>query len=207
MGADLAQAGTPQPEPLPDWNDRFAGRRVVISVGSTPERKNLAALPGFFAKLRQDGWPVALVRAGDALPKPLAAELRDVLGEGGLVELGKVSTERLSGAYQRADFLIFPSRLEGFGLPVLEAMAAGCPVVCSNAASLPEVGGDAALYFDPDDVAAAASQAELLLGREEYRQDRIRVGLQWSRNFSWQTHFARLTAIYREMLGAGAGAS
>jgi glycosyltransferase involved in cell wall biosynthesis len=201
MGADLVQAGAPQPEPLPDWENRFAGRRVVISVGSTTERKNLAALPAFLAQLKRDGWPVALVRVGDELPGPLAAELRAVLGAEGLVEMGKVSTEQLAGAYQRAAFLIFPSRFEGFGLPVLEAMAAGCPVVCSSATSLPEVGGPAALYFPPDDIAMAVSQAALLLSREEYRQSQIAAGQEWSQNFSWQKHFTRLTDYYRELLG------
>jgi glycosyltransferase involved in cell wall biosynthesis len=200
MGADLVQARRPQPEPLANWENRFAGRHVVISVGSTDTRKNLAALPAFLGKLKQDGWPVALVRVGVELPEPLAAELRAVLGADGLVELGKVSTERLAGAYQRAAFLFFPSWFEGFGLPVLEAMAAGCPVICSNATSLPEVGGPAALYFQPADIATAVAQAELLLGRQEYRQNLIAAGLKWSQGFSWRTHFNRLTDFYRELL-------
>jgi glycosyltransferase involved in cell wall biosynthesis len=203
LGVNLTLAGTPQPAPLPDWETRFAGHRVVISVGATAKRKNLALLPTFFDRLKRAGWPVVLLRIGDRLPDVLTAELRAILGEQGLLELGKVSSEDLTGAYQRAALLIFPSRLEGFGLPVLEAMAAGCPVVCSNASSLPEVGGDAALYFDPDDANAAVAHAEMLLGQEEYRRERIRTGLLWSGRFSWQAHFDRLTDVYRELLESG----
>ena len=199
LGADLAQFHAPQPSPLPDWEARLAGRHAIISVGSTAERKNLALLPDFFRRLQAAGWPVTLVRIGDELPAPLARELREVLGDE-LLELGKVSAEHLAGAYQRAALLIFPSRLEGFGLPVLEAMAAGCPVVCSNASSLPEVGGDAALYFDPDDAAAAVAHAEFMLRGGEARAERVRAGREWSSRFSWQTHFAALLDIYRELL-------
>ena len=202
LGVDLAQFQTPQPAPLADWETRLAGRQVIISVGSVAERKNLAMLPAFLARLRGAGWPVTLVRIGDELPGALARELRGLLGPE-LLELGKVSAEHLAGAYQRAALLIFPSRLEGFGLPVLEAMAAGCPVVCSHASSLPEVGGDAALYFDPDDAGAAAAQAETLLRGGEAREERRRAGREWAGRFSWQTHFAELTNIYRELLARG----
>ena len=204
MGVNLAQLSTPQPAPLSDWDRHFAGRRIIVSVGSTPQRKNLEALPAFLGRLKQAGWPVSLVRVGDPLPGALAAELRGVLDEDGLIELGKVSPEGLAGAYQRAALLIFPSRLEGFGLPVLEAMAAGCPVVCSNASSLPEVGGEAALYFAPDDIAAAVSHAEQLLGQEEYRQNCIRAGLEWSGRFSWRAHFDSLLVFYQELLDISA---
>lgn len=199
QGADLAQFGAPQPAPLPDWDARLAGRQVILSVGSAAERKNLAMLPEFFARLQRAGWPVTLVRIGDDLPAGLAAELRGVLGDQ-LLELGQVSPEHLAGAYQRAALLIFPSRLEGFGLPVLEAMAAGCPVACSNASSLPEVGGDAALYFDPDDTRAAVLQAETMLPGGEARAERVRAGREWAARFSWEAHFAALLDIYRELL-------
>ena len=202
LGADLVQFHTPQPAPLADWETRMAGRQVIISVGSVAERKNLAMLPDFLVRLRAAGWPVTLVRIGDELPSALARELRGVLGPE-LLELGKVSAEHLAGAYQRAALLIFPSRLEGFGLPVLEAMAAGCPVVCSDASSLPEVGGDAALYFGPDDNGAAAAQAEILLRGGEARGERIRAGRARAERFSWQTHFTALMEIYRGLLARG----
>ncbi len=202
LGADLAQFGKPQPAPLPDWEERFAGRQIIVSVGSVAERKNLAILPKFFAALRSAGQPVALVRVGDALSASLAAELRGVFGENGMVELGKISAEHLAGVYQRAVLLVFPSRLEGFGLPVIEAMSAGCPVVCSSASSLPEVGGDAALYFDPDDTAGAVAQATLLLRSEARRDERVKCGIEWAARFSWQTHYDRLQYFYREMLSS-----
>ncbi len=203
LGADLALFHQPQLSPLPDWETRLAGRQVIISVGSVAARKNLALLPGVLARLQSAGWPVTLVRIGDELPAALAGELRAVLGAE-LLELGKVSAAQLAGAYQRAVLLIFPSHLEGFGLPVLEAMAAGCPVVCSDASSLPEVGGDAALYFDPNDAEAAVRQAETILRGGEARAERVRAGREWSARFSWESHFAGLMEIYRELL-AGRG--
>lgn len=202
LGANLAQFGTPQAAPLPDWKARFDGRKVVMSVGSAGERKNLKMLPGLLGQLQAGGWPVSLVRVGDDLPAAVADELRAVLGEKGMVELGKVSAEHLAGAYQRATLLVFPSFLEGFGLPVLEAMAAGCPVVCSNVSSLPEVGGEAALYFDPRDTGAAVSQTARLLQDEALRRDRIQAGREWSARFSWEAHSAALTDIYHETLAA-----
>ncbi len=199
QGADLVRFNTPQPAPLPDWDRRMAGRQVIISVGSVAERKNLGMLPAFVSRLQAAGRPVTLVRTGDKLPAALSRELRGVLGHE-LLELGKVSPEHLAGAYQRAALLVYPSRLEGFGLPVLEAMAAGCPVISSNASSLPEAGGPAALYFDPDDTEAAVAHAESMLQSSEARAERVRAGREWAARFSWQAHFAALTGIYRGLL-------
>ena len=192
------QGGTGEPP----WVERLAGRRVVLSVGAAIGRKNLEALPKVFRRLRADapGLPTALLRVGQPLPVGLRDELRGALGEGGLVEIGHAPDYELIAAYQRADALLFPSRIEGFGFPVLEAMAAGCPVVCTNVTSLPEVGGEAALYFSPDDPDAAAVHLRRLLTEPEFHQGQVRLGVRQAERFSWGEHYRKLLEIYRAAL-------
>lgn len=174
--------------------ETLAGRKVVLSVGATIPRKNLGLLPEVFRGVRVEN--MTLLRIGALLPPELAAELRSVLGQAGLVELGNAPDEMLIRAYQRADALIFPSRIEGFGFPVLEAMAAGCPVVCTNVTSLPEVGGEAALYFAPDDPATAAGHLQRLLGDPALKAALTAAGQRQAAAFSWARHFEDLLAIY-----------
>ena len=173
----------------------LAGRKVVLNVGATISRKNLRVLPEIFRCLQMPG--VTLLRIGSPLPTELAAELRSVLGPDGLVDLGFSPDDLLVQAYQRADALIFPSRIEGFGFPVLEAMAAGCPVVCTNVTSLPELGGDAALYFAPDDPVAAAGHLRRLLADGASSEAIITAGHRQAAGFSWAQHFERLREVYR----------
>lgn len=182
------------------WRGALTGKKVVLSVGATIGRKNLAALPSIFRELRDaaPGLPVALLRVGQRLPDTLRDELRTVLGADGLVELGLAPEETLVAAYQSADALIFPSRIEGFGFPVLEAMAAGCPVVCTNVTSLPEVGGGAALYFGPDEPAAAAMQLHRLFADEGFHRERTLLGQEHAARFSWHEHYRVLLDIYRQ---------
>ena len=169
-------------------------RKVVLSVGVHISRKNLAVLPEIFGQVRVDG--LTLLRIGTPLPAALLADLRSVLGAEGVVELGAVPDATLVQAYQRADALIFPSLIEGFGFPVLEAMAAGCPVVCTNVTSLPEVGGDAALYFAPDDPATAAGHLRKLLSDPSLKATMVAAGHRQAGAFSWSRHFEHLLAIY-----------
>ena len=177
----------------------LTSRKVVLSVGSTVPRKNLGLLPAIFRCLQMPG--VVLLHIGAPLPAELAAKLQSVLGQDGLVDLGHVPDEILVQAYQRADALIFPSRIEGFGFPVLEAMAAGCPVVCTNVTSLPEVGGEAALYFAPDDPATAAGHLQRLLSDPALTEQWLSgcgCGRRQAGAFSWSRHFESLLAIYAE---------
>lgn len=201
LGVDFERFSRARGGPAPEWRQRLAGRQAILSIGATIGRKNLAVLPAIFRALRALGQAMpALVRIGEALPAKLLEELREVLGPDGVIETGSASEESLVSSYQAADALLFPSRLEGFGLPLLEAMAAGCPVISSNASSLPEVGGDAALYFGPDDPAAAAAHLARLFSDQSFRQHRIEEGREHASAFSWRIHYTKLCEIYREIL-------
>lgn len=112
--------------------------------------------------------------------------------------LGRVTDEQLISLYSGAEAFIYPSFYEGFGLPPLEAQACGCPVICSNAASLPEVCGDSALYFSPHDTSDIADKIDLLLSRPEIAEDLINKGYKNIQRFSWEESARRLLTIIAE---------
>ncbi len=200
LGVDVARfARHPSPAPPPVWRQELAGTRVLLSVGANADRKNLVSLPAIFraAKALLPRTPLALLRVGDPLPGDLLGELHRELGEHGVIELGRAPDRDLVAAYQHADALILPSHLEGFGFPVLEAMAAECPVVCTNVTSLPEVGGAAALYFGPNDPAGAAGHLARLFCDEPWRRQKIAAGRVHADLFSWSEHFQKLIQIYQ----------
>jgi len=115
--------------------------------------------------------------------------------------LGLVPYTELPAIYKLADALIFPSLFEGFGIPILEAMSIGCPVICSNVASVPEVAGDAAVYFDPLDVESMANAVYRVLHEPNLRKKMIEKGLERSKQFSWEKTAKATLEVYREALG------
>jgi glycosyltransferase involved in cell wall biosynthesis len=129
--------------------------------------------------------------------------LRELGLEDRVIFTGYVPDEDLPAIYSAADLFVFPSLYEGFGLPVLEAMACGTPVVCSNTSSLPEVAGDAALLVDPTDVRALTGAMERALRDEgKWREMRER-GLQQAARFSWDEAAAMSLKVYQDVLFDG----
>ena len=110
------------------------------------------------------------------------------------------SDQRLIELYQQATLFVFPSRYEGFGLPVLEAMACGCPVLSSNASSLPEVGGDATILLDPKDVEGFTREMMRIMSDSDLRRDLRERGLARAAQFSWDRTARETIAVYRALL-------
>lgn len=171
---------------------------LVLSVLAKRPHKNGARLIEAFARV-PDG---ILVMPGYSTG--YEDELRRSIDEAGLGSrvrlLGWVDDATLDGLYRAADCFVFPSLAEGFGLPVLEAMLRGAPVACSNATSLPEVAGDAALLFDPLDVDAIAVSVRRILGDRELAERLRAAGLERARRFSWEETARQTLACYRKAI-------
>ena len=113
--------------------------------------------------------------------------------------LGPVSDEDLSGLYAGADLFVFPSQYEGFGLPVIEAMACGTAVACSHTSSLPEVGGNAAAYFNPNDTSDIAKTIIRILQNKDERVSREQLGLKQAAQYTWKNTAQATLRIYRQI--------
>jgi glycosyltransferase involved in cell wall biosynthesis len=184
-----------QPPPEHETRARFdlGKRTVLLGLSAKRPHKNLLALIGALARIGAEDRPV-LVLPG--YPTTHERELRErarSLGLDGDVRFPAwVSAAELEGLWSLARAFVFPSLYEGFGLPVLEAMARGVPVACSNASSLPEVAGDAALLFDPREERQIADAVLRLLSDEALRVRLRALGRQRVLGFTWE-HTARLT--------------
>jgi glycosyltransferase involved in cell wall biosynthesis len=175
----------------------------LLYVGNLKPHKNVAQLIRAFALLRERRfWPDQLLLIGeDAKWKPRLEELCVELGvRDRVIFASHISDEWLAHAYGAAEVSVQPSFLEGFGLPVVEAMACGCPVVCADAASLPEVAGDAAEFFDPHQVESLVEAVEKVAGSSELRGDLVRKGFQRAKRFTWSECARQHSELYRKLL-------
>jgi glycosyltransferase involved in cell wall biosynthesis len=167
-------------------------RRYLLHVGAISPHKNLLALLNAMA-LALDTHDATLVLVGDLDADGFLANFAELERkvsatprlQTNCVFTGRVSDDDLVSLYNAAWALVFPSLSEGFGLPAVEAMACGVPVLASRAGSLPEVVGPAGLYFDPTDVEDMAAQIKRILSEPSLREDLARRALMRSREFSW----------------------
>lgn len=189
------------PEVSRNPKDRLAGGPVLLCVASVDPRKNLERLLRVWLDLHQRGRlpeGARLQLIGGANPRTFAS-VEKIEGQG-IEWLGRVDDTELIRRYRRADGFIFPSLYEGFGLPPLEAMACGCPVLLSRAASLPEVGGEAARYFDPESETDMAQAIEAFLALDaEHRAEARRAALERAAQFSWAAVAGRVSAAVRAL--------
>ncbi len=174
----------------------------ILYAGNVKPHKNLERVIEAFHLVRHRGLDhVKLVMIGDDISK--YAALRRAVHRHQLHKyvrfLGYLPEGTLAAMYRLAGVFVFPSLYEGFGLPPLEAMASGTPVVTSNLSSLPEVAGDAAVLVDPYDPAAIADGIYRVLSDDGFSAELRRKGLARARQFSWETSVRRVREIYREV--------
>jgi glycosyltransferase involved in cell wall biosynthesis len=177
----------------------------LLYVGNLKPHKNVATLLRAFAQLcRRQTLPHRLVIVGDDLrwKRSLVDECSRLRIGDRLLFIPYVDQALLPRIYAAADVLVMPSAVEGFGLPVLEAMASGTSVICSQAASLPEVAGDAVLYFDPASSEQLSLQLERLLQSPALQDSLRQKGLERAKQFTWQAATTKHLDLYHRVLGA-----
>jgi glycosyltransferase involved in cell wall biosynthesis len=174
----------------------------LLYVGTLQPRKNLSRLLEAFARLRETREELTLVIVGKKgwLYEPLFRQVRELGLETSVFFTGYIPEDDLPLLLSGATAFVLPALYEGFGLPVLEAMACGTPVVCSNVASLPEVAGDAALLADPLDVEDLAEAMMRIVEDTALRRELVARGLERVRTFSWE-RCARQTLEVLEKVG------
>ncbi|MBV4396247.1 glycosyltransferase family 4 protein [Advenella alkanexedens] len=202
-------ASAPEFQPYPEVDLQPLLKRYQLEyqgyslfVGTIEPRKNIVTLLDAYARLpvsvrRQ--WPLILTGYKGWQSEAIHARIKDAERQGWARYLGFLPAEDLPGLYAGARLFAFPSLYEGFGLPVLEAMSSGVPVVCSDSSSLPEVVGSAALMCAPMDVETLAMN--LLKGLEDniWRTQAVTQGLQRSAGFSWERCAQETIAVYQKL--------
>lgn len=174
----------------------FMRKPYLLYVGNAYPHKNLEGLIKIFARIKKDRPDLSLVLVGKddyfySRLKKIAADFPDVIFP------GYVPDSELAGMYANALAYVFPSYYEGFGLPPLEAMARGLPVASSNESCLPEILGDAALYFNPDDETDMKNKIERIIIDEKLREDLRSRGYEQVKKYSWRDCAEKTLEIYK----------
>ncbi|MBD1392306.1 glycosyltransferase family 4 protein [Mucilaginibacter glaciei] len=177
----------------------------ILHVGSMFKRKNIPALINAFGKLKQDGYPnLKLVLAGSSSPSgtesdhlPILNAIKENKLDRDVILTGYITDEQVGTLYSNASIYVFPSLNEGFGIPVLEAFQYNLPVLVSDNTSLPEVGGDAVLLFDPKNLDDIYDKMRKVLDNPILRQNMIDKGRARLAQFSWQKAAVELVKLFK----------
>jgi glycosyltransferase involved in cell wall biosynthesis len=176
----------------------------VLFVGTIEPRKNLPVLFEALASRRARGldmWPLVIVGKPGWLVEPILARITELGLQDWVYRTGFVPDDDLPALYSAATVSVMPSRYEGFGLPVLEAMACGTPVVCSNTSSLPEVAGQAALLVAPEDVPGWADTVTRVWNDAALYGKLRERGLAQAAQFTWENAARQTLEVYRTVVG------
>jgi glycosyltransferase involved in cell wall biosynthesis len=187
----------------------FGSKKILIVSDISPRKNHIRLIKAFERVQERSHSHLELVVAGHtrtAIPE-LEYMLRDVARRREsfkITMMGYVPDSELLSLYAKADVFVYPSLYEGFGLPVLEAMACGCPVITSNVSSLPEVVGDAALLVDPCDVEALAQAMLIVLEDDELKKEMSKKSIAQAQKFSWDRTSAEFLAVCADVANKAA---
>jgi glycosyltransferase involved in cell wall biosynthesis len=177
--------------------------KVILYVGAEEPRKNIQLLINSFSKLKNKIPQVKLLKVGTpnylGVREKLLEQIESLNLQKDIIFTGYVSERELAEIYNAVDLFVFPSLYEGFGIPPLEAMACGTPVITSNTSSLPEVVGDAAIVVDPYDADKLVEEMYQLLTDDGLKKEMIRKGLKRSKMFSWDESARKTLRVYKEL--------
>jgi len=192
------RTGFEQPETL--LPEALRDRRFIFSLGNSLPYKNLPRLLQAFAEIADSAPDLTLVFAGRGEGKQHLMQMARSLGVADRIHFaGQLSDGEIRACFQHALFFAFPSLIEGFGLPVLEAMASGCPVLTSNCSSLAEIAGEHAVLVDPQASASIAAGMQRLLTDPELRQQLAGRGQHRAANFTWQASAEQTLQVYHHL--------
>jgi glycosyltransferase involved in cell wall biosynthesis len=179
----------------------------LLAVSDLYVQKNLINLLRAVARIRPANRDIKLKIAGRAVDPHYFAELQRVVVDEGLTEnvefLGGIAPSELVELYRRCAVFVFPSTVETFGNPLVEAMACGAPIASSNSAAMPEVVGDAAIYFDPQDVGEMAAAISRLLSDKDLRRDLSRKATERAKQYSWDETARKTIEVIRSAASSG----
>jgi len=174
-------------------------QRMILFVGALQRRKNVIRLVEAFEQAAPD-WRLVLAGSFGFGSEEILARIQASPRREDIQVLGYVPESVLHNLYQRASLFAFPSLDEGFGMPLLDAMAHGVPILTSNASALPEVSGDSALLVDPTDVTSIAGGLRTLIEDQVLREQLSQKGLARCREFTWEKAVEKTWRVYQELL-------
>jgi glycosyltransferase involved in cell wall biosynthesis len=175
---------------------------IILHVGAIQDRKNITRLVEAFEAVSPD-WKLVLAGAASGFGSEAILKRIEASGCRSRIQVtGYLSAPALDRLFSRASVFAFPSLDEGFGMPVLEAMARSVPVITSNRSALPEVSGEAALLIDPSDTTAIGDALKQLTENPTLRTRLIEAGKHQAAKFTWRAAVNKTWAIYRELVGA-----